>query len=49
MRFSQVDWLPHEIEAVYQVVANEWQSRKELQIYLDHLQLPAGQGDRQSS
>lgn len=49
MRFNQVDWLPDEIEAVYQVVANEWQNRKELQIYLDHWQLPAGQGDRQSA
>ena len=36
MLFNQVDWLPDNINAVYQLVANEWQGRKELQIYLQH-------------
>lgn len=36
MLFNQIDWLPDEIDAVYQLVANEWQGRKELQIYIDH-------------
>jgi single-stranded-DNA-specific exonuclease len=36
MLFNQVDWLPDNISAVYQLVANEWQGRKELQIYLQH-------------
>jgi len=36
MLFNRADWLPDEIDAVYQLVANEWQGRKELQIYIDH-------------
>jgi single-stranded-DNA-specific exonuclease len=36
MLFNQIDWLPQEIDAVFQLVANEWQGRKELQIYIDH-------------
>ncbi|TDR73930.1 single-stranded-DNA-specific exonuclease RecJ [Paludibacterium purpuratum] len=36
MLFNYADWLPDEIEAVYQLVANEWQGRKELQIYVEH-------------
>jgi single-stranded-DNA-specific exonuclease len=36
MLFNQIDWLPDEIDAVYQLVANEWQGRKELQIYIEH-------------
>ncbi|WP_054285819.1 single-stranded-DNA-specific exonuclease RecJ [Gulbenkiania mobilis] len=36
MLFNQSDWLPDRIDAVYQVVANEWQGRKELQLYLQH-------------
>jgi len=36
MLFNQFDWLPQEIDAVYQLVANEWQGRKELQIYIEH-------------
>ncbi|AXK40292.1 single-stranded-DNA-specific exonuclease RecJ [Crenobacter cavernae] len=43
MRFNQVDWLPDVVDAVYQVVANEWQGRKELQLYIEHW-LPAGEG-----
>ena len=38
MLFNQSDWLPDEIDAVYQLVANEWQGRKELQIYIEHWQ-----------
>ncbi|MCP9758200.1 single-stranded-DNA-specific exonuclease RecJ [Aquitalea sp. S1-19] len=37
MYFNHADWLADEIEAVYQIVANEWQGRKELQIYLQHI------------
>ncbi|BEV71133.1 MULTISPECIES: single-stranded-DNA-specific exonuclease RecJ [unclassified Paludibacterium] len=36
MLFNHADWLPDEIDAVYQLVANEWQGRKELQVYIDH-------------
>jgi single-stranded-DNA-specific exonuclease len=36
MLFNRAEWLPDEIDAVYQLVANEWQGRKELQIYIDH-------------
>ncbi|OWY40443.1 single-stranded-DNA-specific exonuclease RecJ [Xenophilus sp. AP218F] len=36
MLFNHVDWLPERIEAVYQLIANEWQGRKELQVYLQH-------------
>ncbi|TCP10584.1 exonuclease RecJ [Crenobacter luteus] len=43
MRFNQADWLPDAVDAVYQVVANEWQGRKELQLYIEHW-LPAGEG-----
>ncbi|WP_293762565.1 single-stranded-DNA-specific exonuclease RecJ [uncultured Aquitalea sp.] len=38
MIFNHADWLPDNIDAVYQLVANEWQGRKELQIYLQHWQ-----------
>ncbi|GGY22434.1 single-stranded-DNA-specific exonuclease RecJ [Paludibacterium paludis] len=37
MMFNRQDWLPDTIRAVYQVVANEWQGRKELQIYIEHV------------
>ena len=37
MVFNRTDWLPEEIHAVYQLAANEWQGRKELQIYLQHV------------
>ncbi len=37
MMFNRQDWLPDQIRAVYQIVANEWQGRKELQIYLEHV------------
>ncbi len=37
MIFNRTDWLPDEIHAVYQLAANEWQGRKELQIYLQHV------------
>lgn len=37
MVFNRTDWLPEEIHAVYQLAANEWQGRKELQIYLQHI------------
>lgn len=40
MLFNHADWLPDEIDAVFQIVANEWQGRKELQIYIDHWRLP---------
>ncbi|KZE35103.1 single-stranded-DNA-specific exonuclease RecJ [Crenobacter luteus] len=43
MRFNQADWLPDAVDAVYQLVANEWQGRKELQLYIEHW-LPAGEG-----
>ena len=36
MLFNQVEWLPQTVNAVYQLAANEWQGRKELQIYLQH-------------
>ncbi|MDF0606450.1 single-stranded-DNA-specific exonuclease RecJ [Neisseriaceae bacterium TC5R-5] len=36
MLFNQADWLPDNIDAVYQLIANEWQGKKELQIYLQH-------------
>lgn len=36
MLFNHADWLPDRIDAVYQLVANEWQGRKTLQIYIDH-------------
>jgi len=38
MMFNRIDWLPDTVEAVYQVVANEWQGRKELQLYIEHWQ-----------
>jgi single-stranded-DNA-specific exonuclease len=48
MLFNQIAWLPQEIDAVYQLVANEWQGRKELQIYIDHwrdaISVPETQG-----
>lgn len=37
MHFNRVEWLPDTVDAVYQVVANEWQGRKELQLYLEHV------------
>jgi single-stranded-DNA-specific exonuclease len=37
MIFNRTDWLPDEVLAVYQLAANEWQGRKELQIYLQHI------------
>ena len=37
MIFNRVDWLPEEVDAVYQLAANEWQGKKELQIYLQHI------------
>ncbi len=37
MIFNRTEWLPDEIHAVYQLAANEWQGRKELQIYLQHV------------
>lgn len=37
MVFNRTEWLPEEIHAVYQLAANEWQGRKELQIYLQHV------------
>jgi len=36
MLFNHSDWLPDSVEAVYQVVANEWRGNKELQLYIDH-------------
>ncbi|PRP70611.1 single-stranded-DNA-specific exonuclease RecJ [Chromobacterium amazonense] len=36
MLFNHADWLPERIQAVYQLIANEWQGRKELQVYLQH-------------
>ncbi|MEO4011035.1 single-stranded-DNA-specific exonuclease RecJ, partial [Chromobacterium piscinae] len=36
MLFNHADWLPDRIQAVYQLIANEWQGRKELQVYLQH-------------
>ncbi|PTU65066.1 single-stranded-DNA-specific exonuclease RecJ [Chromobacterium sp. Panama] len=36
MLFNQVEWLPDNVDAVYQLIANEWQGRKELQVYLQH-------------
>ena len=36
MLFNQVTWLPENIDAVYQVIANDWLGRKELQLYLQH-------------
>ncbi|OHX10827.1 single-stranded-DNA-specific exonuclease RecJ [Chromobacterium sphagni] len=36
MLFNHADWLPDRISAVYQLIANEWQGRKELQVYLQH-------------
>ncbi|MBV8049418.1 MAG: single-stranded-DNA-specific exonuclease RecJ [Paludibacterium sp.] len=47
MLFNHADWLPDEIDAVYQLVANEWQGRKELQIYIEHWREIAG--DRQEA
>ncbi|WP_028535094.1 single-stranded-DNA-specific exonuclease RecJ [Paludibacterium yongneupense] len=38
MLFNHVDWLPERIVAVYQVIANEWQGRKEMQLYIEHWQ-----------
>ncbi|GHD78770.1 single-stranded-DNA-specific exonuclease RecJ [Vogesella fluminis] len=40
MLFNQVEWLPQTINAVYQLAANEWQGRKELQIYIQHWRQP---------
>lgn len=40
MLFNQVEWLPQSINAVYQLAANEWQGRKELQIYIQHWRMP---------
>lgn len=40
MLFNQVEWLPQTINAVYQLAANEWQGRKELQIYIQHWRMP---------
>jgi len=40
MLFNQVEWLPPTINAVYQLAANEWQGRKELQIYIQHWRQP---------
>ncbi len=37
MVFNRTEWLPEEIHAVYQLAANEWQGRKELQIYLQYV------------
>lgn len=37
MIFNRVDWLPEEVDAVYQLAANEWQGKKELQVYLQHI------------
>jgi single-stranded-DNA-specific exonuclease len=39
MMFNRIEWLPQQVEAVYQVVANEWQGRKELQLYIEHVQI----------
>lgn len=39
MLFNQIDWLPDNVQAVYQVVANEWQGRKEMQLYIQHWQV----------
>ena len=36
MLFNQVEWAPDNVDAVYQLIANEWQGRKELQVYLQH-------------
>lgn len=36
MLFNHADWLPERIDAVYQLAANEWQGRKELQLYVQH-------------
>jgi single-stranded-DNA-specific exonuclease len=36
MLFNHADWLPDQVDAVYQLAANEWQGRKELQIYIEH-------------
>jgi len=36
MLFNHNDWLPDSVDAVYQVVANEWRGNKELQLYIDH-------------
>lgn len=38
MLFNHADWLPEQVDAVYQLAANEWQGRKELQIYIQHWQ-----------
>ncbi|MEQ6290420.1 single-stranded-DNA-specific exonuclease RecJ [Vogesella sp. GCM10023246] len=38
MLFNHGDWLPQQVDAVYQLAANEWQGRKELQIYIQHWQ-----------
>ncbi|MFC3533136.1 single-stranded-DNA-specific exonuclease RecJ [Vogesella facilis] len=38
MLFNHADWLPQQVDAVYQLAANEWQGRKELQIYIQHWQ-----------
>jgi single-stranded-DNA-specific exonuclease len=38
MMFNKIDWLPETVDAVYQIVANEWQGRKELQLYIEHWQ-----------
>lgn len=38
MLFNQIDWLPDSVDAVYQLIANEWQGRKEMQIYIQHWQ-----------
>ncbi|MDC7712208.1 single-stranded-DNA-specific exonuclease RecJ [Vogesella indigofera] len=40
MLFNQVEWLPQTINAVYQLAANEWKGRKELQIYIQHWRQP---------
>lgn len=40
MLFNQVEWLPQTINAVYQLAANEWQGRKELQVYIQHWRQP---------
>lgn len=37
MFFNHGEWLPETVDAVYHLAANEWQGRKELQVYIDHV------------
>ena len=34
--FNHAEWLPEQIDAVYQLQANEWQGRKSLQLVIEH-------------